>query len=90
MAGTSSFSMWVLLTFIAMMTHANITLKIAFLNIHGQSKLDVPRQQQIEHFTSSHNIDILHLQEAHIEPDTFSNCPYIDENFEILFNNNPT
>jgi exonuclease III len=72
-----------------MMTHQN-TLEIAYLNIHGQSKLGDSKQRQIDHFLSFHNIDILHLQESHLNPNTFDSCQYISENFETVYNNSPT
>ena len=33
------------------------------------------------------NCDILHLQEAHIEDDTFQECSFIESNFSVIINN---
>ena len=35
------------------------------------------------------NIDILHLQEADIQEDTFTNCPFICSSFDTIPNNSP-
>ena len=50
----------------------NRILKIAFMNIHGQSKLPLVKQKQIEDFVKQNKIDILHLQEIKICDETFS------------------
>ena len=63
-------------------------LHIGFLNIMGQSKLSLSKQKQIEHFLKTQNLDILHLQESFIEEASFHLCPFISNNFQILFINN--
>ena len=39
------------------------TLRVATLNIRGQTGLDIPKQKQIESFIKQYNLDILHCQE---------------------------
>jgi exonuclease III len=50
------------------------SLKIAFMNIRGQSGLKIDKQLQIESFLKQNHCDILHLQEINIDSDSFSNC----------------
>ena len=57
------------------------------MNIRGQSKLHAEKQLQIENFLKQYKCDILHLQETNIEPETFSSCSFISNNYEILHNN---
>ena len=63
------------------------TLTIAYLNIHGQSGLSVPKQKQIEDFLRNNDVDILHSQEINIEEDMFSQCHYLSSNYSIIQNN---
>ena len=60
------------------------TLTIAYLNIHGQSGLSVPKQKQIEDFLRNNDVDILHSQEINIEEDMFSQCHYLSSNYSII------
>ena len=62
-------------------------LTIAYLNIRGQSGLNIVKQLQIESFAKSNNCDIIHLQEAHIESETFSTCDFIQSSYNIIENN---
>ena len=62
-------------------------LTIAFVNIRGQSGLPVVKQLQIEAFAKYNNCDIINLQEAHIDSDTFSTCDFIQSSFNIIDNN---
>ena len=62
-------------------------LTIAYLNIRGQSGLPIVKQLQIEAFAKSNNCDIIHLQEAHIESETFSTCDFIGSTYNIIENN---
>ena len=62
-------------------------LTIAYLNIRGQSGLPVDKQLQIEAFAKYNNCDIINLQEAHIESETFSTCNFIQSTFNIIDNN---
>ena len=64
------------------------SIRVGFLNIMGQSRLSTSKQNQIEHFLKSQQLDILHLQETFIEEDSFSACRTISNNYQILFINN--
>ena len=66
---------------------ANDILTIAYLNTRGQSGLTTDKQLQIEAFAKTNNCDIIHLQEAHIESETFSTCDFIQSSFNIIDNN---
>ena len=68
-------------------SEANRFLVVAFLNIHGQSKLTEAKQVQIEDFLKYNNIDVAHLQEIKVSDDTFSECNYISSSFNIITNN---
>ena len=65
----------------------NNKIRIGFMNVKGQSKLNVEKQIQIEDFLRRHKCDILNLQETNIEPETFSACNVISSNYSILANN---
>ena len=65
----------------------NQILKIAYMNIHGQSKFTESKQVQIEDFIRFNNIDVAHLQEVEICDDTFSECNFISSSFNIISNN---
>ena len=60
---------------------------IAYINIRGQTGLNLEKQQQIEHFIRLHEIDILHCQEININKDTFSQCNLISSSYNIITNN---
>ena len=66
---------------------AENVLTIAYLNIRGQSGLPVVKQLQIEAFAKSNNCDIVNLQEAHLDSETFSTCDFIQSSFNIIDNN---
>ena len=70
-------------------TEKNI-LTIAYLNIRGQSSFTESKQKQVEAFAKFNKCDIVHLQEAHIEDDTFSNCEFISSSYNIIPNNSPS
>ena len=72
------------------MTSQNNILTVAFMNIHGQSKLPIAKQLQIQDFLKYKNIDILHLQECDICEETFLECDYLSSSFNIISNNNLT
>ena len=57
-------------------------LNIAYINIRGQTGLNLEKQQQIEHFIRLH--DILHCQEKNIDKDTFSQCNLISSSYKIF------
>ena len=65
----------------------NNKIKVGFMNVKGQSKLNVEKQMQIEDFLRRYKCDILNLQETNIEPETFSACNFISSNYSILANN---
>ena len=68
--------------------HSNLkTLNIAFLNCKGQSGFTVSKQLQIQNFLITNDVDILNLQETHVENDSFSACNVISSNYEIIKNN---
>ena len=50
----------------------NNVLIIAYLNIHGQTKLSLAKQVQIESFLKYNQVDIAHFQEIEVVDDTFS------------------
>ena len=68
----------------------NSILTVAFLNIRGQSGLTVVKQLQIEAFAKVNNCDIVNLQEAHIEEDSFSTCDFICSSYNSIDNNSIT
>ena len=65
----------------------NKILTVAYLNIRGQSGLTVVKQLQIEAFTKFNQCDIVHLQEANIDEESFSTCDFICSSFNIIQNN---
>ena len=65
-------------------------LTVAYLNIRGQSVFTESKQKQIEAFAKFNKCDIIHLQEAHIDDETFSNCDFICSSYNIIANNSPT
>ena len=66
---------------------ADSILSISYINIRGQTGLNIDKQFQIEDFIKVNNCDIIHLQEVNIESDTFSECSYIESNFSLITNN---
>ena len=69
------------------MNPTNNTVVVAFLNCRGQTGFNESKQLQVENFLKTSNIDILHLQESHVEDDTFSQCKFILSNYTIIHNN---
>lgn len=63
------------------------TITIGYLNVKGQSKLNIEQQLQIQDFIKTHRLDILHCQETNIDENTFSDCNYIKSSFNIIENN---
>ena len=59
-------------------------LVISYLNLRGQTGLPVEKQFQVENFLKENNCDILHLQEAQIDENTFRECKYIENNFAVI------
>ena len=65
-------------------------LNIAYINIHGQSKLPTTKQLQIEAFIKENRIDILNMQEINTEPESFNDCEFISSSFNLISNNSPS
>ena len=70
-----------------MMMATDTTLTIAYMNIRGQTGLDISKQLQIEHFIKTYKIDILNCQEINILEGSFSNCNFINSSYNIISNN---
>ena len=62
-------------------------LTISYLNIRGQTGFKLDKQFQVEEFLKQSKSDILHLQEIHMEDDSFEQCNYIKSNFSVISNN---
>ena len=71
------------------MTSPDSVIKIATLNIQGQSGLTDVKQKQIEDFLRFNKIYILNCQEIRINSDSFQNCHFISSNYNIIQNNSP-
>ena len=65
----------------------NSIIRIAYMNIRGQTGLESAKQVQIEHFLKSYSIDILNIQESNILEETFTNCDLINSSYQIITNN---
>ena len=63
------------------------TIKLAYLNIRGQTTLNLSKQNQIEDFIARNNLDILHCQEIDINEDTFNECSLVSSSYNIISNN---
>ena len=72
-----------------MNTSRNI-IRIGFLNIRGQTGFTSAKQAQIESFIVNKKLDVLHMQETHIEEDTFNDCWHISSCFNLISNNSDT
>ena len=72
-----------------METTENI-VNIAYLNWKGQTGFNDSKQLQTEKFMKSYDIDILHLQECHVEENTFTLCKFIMSDYNIIHNNSNT
>ena len=62
-------------------------LTISYLNIRGQTGFKLDKQFQVEEFLKQSKSDILHLQEIHMEDDSFEQCNYIKSSFSVISNN---
>ena len=69
------------------MTSSNNILTVAFINVRGQTGLEVSKQVQIEHFLKVNNIDISNCQETNILDSTFETCNFINSSYGIISNN---
>ena len=65
----------------------NSTIKLAYMNIYGQTSLTETKQLQIENFLKAYRIDILNCQEIDISEEDFSQNHFISSSFEIISNN---
>ena len=63
------------------------TLTVSYLNIKGQTGFPTEKQFQIENLLKFSSSDILHLQETHIDDDTFEQCSFIKANYFVIPNN---
>ena len=45
---------------------------VGFINIRGQTGLNLSKQVQIEQFINQNQLDVLNMQESNIDEDTFS------------------
>ena len=63
-------------------------VKVAFINIYGQSGLSFQKLVELENFIQKYKLDIVGLQETNIDEDTFSECNYIYKNYFPIYNNN--
>ena len=70
-----------------MMEDNSSTLTIAYMNVCGQTGMDIVKQLQIENFLKFYKIDILHCQEINILQDSFNSCEHVTSSFNILSNN---
>ena len=68
-------------------TDTTPVLTIAYMNVRGQTGLDISKQLQIEHFVKTYKIDILNCQEINLLEDSFSSCSYINSTYDILSTN---
>ena len=57
------------------------------MNIQRQTKLPLTKQLQIEDFVKHNKVDILHIQEIEICEESFCDCNFLSESFNILSNN---
>ena len=62
-------------------------LTIGYINVRAQTGLPIAKRLKIEAFPKHNNCDIVHLQEANIEEDTFTTCNFIKSSYNIIENN---
>ena len=63
---------------------------VGFVNVRGQQSLSPAKLHQLTDFIKQYSLNIVNLQETHISEDTFSDCEYITQNFDIIYNNAPS
>ena len=61
-------------------------MKIAYLNIYGQSGLSNQKLLELENFIELNRLDIVCLQETNIQENTFSGCNILNR-FNLIVNN---
>ena len=64
-------------------------INVGTLNCQGQTKMSLAKQLQLQHLLRTHNYDILCCQETYIEEDSFINCEFLQNNYNIVKNNSP-
>ena len=69
------------------MTESKNILTLAYINIRGQTGLEISKQVQIEKFLQVFKIDILHCQETNILDNTFESCNFINSSYSLISNN---
>ena len=69
------------------MASSSRSLTLSYINIQGQTGLNISKQVQIETFLKTYNIDIAHCQEINIDNDSFQDCPFINSSYNIISNN---
>ena len=62
-------------------------IKIAFVNMYGQSGMPMKKIVELENFIELHRIDVLCLQETDIQENTFSGSKLLHK-FSAFANNN--
>ena len=62
-------------------------LTLAYMNVRGQTGLDMKKQVQIEQFLKTYNIDILNCQEINVDSESFQSCNFINSSYDIISNN---
>ena len=63
------------------------SITVAYLNIQGQTGLNLSKQRQIEEFLKHKDIDILNCQEINIDKESFNSCTYLTSRYNIFQNN---
>ena len=65
-------------------------IRIIYINTYGQTKFTVQKQLQIDDIAKKYKSDIIHLQESHMDSESFQQCSFIKNNFRLLYNNSPS
>ena len=63
------------------------TINLAYMNVQGQTGLNISKQVQIENFLRNQKIYILNCQEINVSSDSFENCDFINSSYNIITNN---
>ena len=63
------------------------TIRIAYINICGQSGLNTAKKLQIQDFLRQNRIDVCHFQEIETETCTFNECSFISSMYNLVSNN---
>ena len=66
-------------------------MKIATINLYGQTGMNPSKLLELEYFIECHKLDIVCLQETNISENTFSECRFITSSrLHIIINNSST